>query len=121
MSDRPLAELSDRELDALGCEHILGFKWVKPTHGTCCTCPRCGRDFDTCMGVPCELAEHPMDVIEAMEEDGWQTRVSGHPRIGHEANFERAEPFGGGFATHLTSKGRAVLIAALRAKGVERG
>ena len=37
--------------------------WRKPTHGPCCTCQRCGKDYDSCR---CDLAD-AVDECEAAE------------------------------------------------------
>lgn len=42
-----VAKLEGPELDKwVGA--ALGKPWRKPTHGKCCTCPRCGWDNDDC-------------------------------------------------------------------------
>jgi len=38
-----------KEIDAMIAEKIFGEKFIKPTHGTCCTCQTCGWDYDNCI------------------------------------------------------------------------
>jgi hypothetical protein len=51
-----------RELDARIAE-IMGWKFIKPTHGTCCTCQNCGRDQDICS----DSCHYSTDIAAAWE------------------------------------------------------
>jgi len=56
---------SGKEIDAMIAEKIFGWKFIKPTHGTCCTCQTCGYNYDDCIcGYSINL-EKSWEVIEA--------------------------------------------------------
>jgi hypothetical protein len=62
------------EMDALVAEKVMGWKFVKPRHGTCCTCQRCGRDYDSC-GGGCEYSGDiaaAWTVVEKMKTLYWE-------------------------------------------------
>lgn len=55
-----------KEIDKMVAENIFGKKFIKPTHGTCCTCQVCGWDYDNCLcGWSIQL-EKAWQVLEKM-------------------------------------------------------
>lgn len=66
-------DLTPREMDALVAKHVMGYEFVKPTHGACCTCQNCGKAYEDCLG--CEystIREHVLAVEEEIERRGWE-------------------------------------------------
>jgi hypothetical protein len=42
------AEMTPLERDKLVAKFVMGWEFAKPRHGSCCTCQRCGRDYESC-------------------------------------------------------------------------
>ena len=67
-------------MDALIAEKVMGWKFEKPRHGTCCTCQHCGRERDEC-GRSCEYSTDisaAWEVVEKMMnagEAGWMFKI----------------------------------------------
>jgi hypothetical protein len=67
--------LADREvreaIRAVLAENALHKRWHrKPTHGACCTCQKCGLDYDTCR---CSLDDVADELQQAeAERDEWR-------------------------------------------------
>ena len=55
------------EIDRLQAELAAVRKhcWRKPEHGPCCTCQRCGKDYDSCR---CDLDEVADELAKARAE-----------------------------------------------------
>ena len=69
--------VAGRELDRLVAEKVMGRPWVKPTHGSCCTCQDCGHDKDHCA---CGYSEDIASAFEVVEK---LTQVNtNHSRFG---------------------------------------
>jgi hypothetical protein len=70
MADREIREA----IRALLAENALHKRWHrKPTHGACCTCQKCGQDYDTCR---CSLDDVADDLEKAeAERDALKARV----------------------------------------------
>lgn len=58
---------SGKEIDALVAEKMFGFKFIKPTHGSCCTCQTCGYDYDNCICGYSEYLEKAWEIIERFQ------------------------------------------------------
>lgn len=109
-----------KELDALIAEKIMGWKFRKPTHGSCCTCQRCGRDYDTCNNAPCDFSadlaaawsvvekvnDNANDVVIEVAGDGIIEVVMGWFDMEGWSHFQKAK---GKSAPH------AICLAALKA------
>lgn len=100
-----------RELDALIAEKVIGKPWRKPTHGTCCTCQRCGYPNDSdCECGYTEYIEKAWPVVEKMKADEqlWIAFVWALP--------------GSGYGVHAILRElspTSICLAALKAVGYE--
>ena len=57
---------SGPKIDRFISENIFNTKWIKPTHGTCCTCQTCGWDYDNCMCGWSIYLEKAWSILEKM-------------------------------------------------------
>lgn len=129
------ASLTDREIDALVAERVMGCQRLNPLwkdHVGCCGC--FGRPHDDADGDGKIPHFHPysssgdglLAVIERMRELGWEYLIEGPTADGsHFVEFTRWEDRGGEIDHRLEgnyedpSLPRAVALAALRAVGNE--
>jgi hypothetical protein len=86
MTKEEINKLEGRALDALVARKVLGWEFRKPTHGTCCTCQRCGRDQDECSDG-CEFGEDfrsAFAVVEALKAKCDYFQLCYEKRVGWE-------------------------------------
>jgi hypothetical protein len=55
-----------KEIDEMIAARIFGRKFIKPTHGTCCTCQTCGWDYENCICNWSTYLEKAWEVLEKM-------------------------------------------------------
>lgn len=55
-----------KEIDEMISEKIFNTKFIKPNHGTCCTCQTCGWDYDNCLCGWSTQLEKAWEVLEKM-------------------------------------------------------
>ena len=58
------------ELDAMVAESVMDRPNRKPRHGSCCTCQRCGWDYDNCQCNYSQFLEDAWKVVDKILSKG---------------------------------------------------
>jgi hypothetical protein len=66
MSNLDYGKMSSSEIDKLISEKVLERPWKKPTHGSCCTCQKCGYSHDDCTCGCSESIEKAFDIVDRL-------------------------------------------------------
>lgn len=85
--DEILNMTAGSSLDALISEKIFGRPFIKPGHGSCCTCQVCGHDYDNCccgysdeIGMAWKVVEEMGDCLHLKQhgsEGNWAAMFCG--------------------------------------------
>ncbi len=101
-------------------KELLGWEFRKPTHGRCCTCQNCGRDYDSC-GDSCYFDEDisaAWPIVEKLRDRGWSVELYTDSQIPARVNLiSLRDPIDDAWSIEIDANTmpEAIVSAALRA------